>query len=54
MVHFFVEIRPKPAYGWQGLDWILGTGYSGVLNQQGDPTDLFDPKNYTSQTGGSN
>ena len=24
----FVSTRPKPAYGRQGLDWIVGPGYS--------------------------
>ena len=27
----FVQIRPKPAYGQQGLDWIVGPGYSFVV-----------------------
>ena len=28
----FVKTRPKPAYGWQGLDWIVGPGYSFVVS----------------------
>ena len=24
----FCDTRPKPAYGRQGLDWIVGPGYS--------------------------
>ena len=27
----FYSTRPKPAYGWQGLDWIVGPGYSFVV-----------------------
>ena len=27
----FAETRPKPAYGRQGLDWIVGPGYSFVV-----------------------
>ena len=27
----FVLTRPKPAYGRQGLDWIVGPGYSFVV-----------------------
>ena len=29
--HFFKYTRPKPAYGRQGLDWIVGPGYSFVV-----------------------
>ena len=25
---YFINTRPKPAYGQQGLDWILGQEYS--------------------------
>ena len=25
------QTRPKPAYGRQGLDWIIGPGYSFVV-----------------------
>jgi hypothetical protein len=25
---FLLDTRPKPAYGRQGLDWIVGPGYS--------------------------
>ena len=28
--NFFMINRPKPAYGRQGLDWIVGPGYSFV------------------------
>ena len=28
---FFFATRPKPAYGRQGLDWIIGPGYSFVV-----------------------
>ena len=24
----FMQTRPKPAYRWQGLDWIVGPGFS--------------------------
>ena len=24
----FMQTRPKPAYRWQGLDWIVGPEYS--------------------------
>ena len=27
----FKTTRPKPAYGRQGLDWIVGPGYSFVV-----------------------
>ena len=27
----FFSTRPKPAYGLQGLDWIVGPGYSFVV-----------------------
>ena len=27
----FFNTRPKPAYGRQGLDWIVGPGYSFVV-----------------------
>ena len=27
----FILTRPKPAYGRQGLDWIVGPGYSFVV-----------------------
>ena len=27
----FIRTRPKPAYGRQGLDWIIGPGYSFVV-----------------------
>ena len=27
----FIQTRPKPAYGQQGLDWIVGPGYSFVV-----------------------
>ena len=37
-----LETRPKPAYGRQGLDWIVRPGHS------------FGAKNVTSLTGGSN
>ena len=30
-VRFFKKTRPKPAYGWQGLDWIIEPGYSFVV-----------------------
>ena len=31
-VHIIIIItRPKPAYGRQGLDWIVGPGYSFVV-----------------------
>ena len=30
-IHLFIYTRPKPAYGWQGLDWIVGSGYSFVV-----------------------
>ena len=26
-----LQTRPKPAYGRQGLDWIIGPGYSFVV-----------------------
>ena len=29
--YFFVQTRPKPAYGRQGLDWVVGPGYSFVV-----------------------
>ena len=42
---------PKPAYGRQGLDWIVGPGYSfGVFSM----SRFAPPKNVTSRTGGSN
>ena len=47
----FIQTRPKPAYGRQGLDWIIGPGYSFDHHQNGVP---FDPKNVTSLTGGPN
>ena len=28
--------RPKPAYGWQGLDWIVGPGYRFLVLSQPD------------------
>ena len=28
---FIIITRPKPAYGRQGLDWIIGPGYSFVV-----------------------
>ena len=27
----YKDTRPKPAYGRQGLDWIIGPGYSFVV-----------------------
>ena len=38
-----INTRPKPAYGQQGLDWIVGPGYSFVVfstNRHGVPTDF--------------
>ena len=32
----FFCTRPKPAYGRQGLDWIVGPGYSFVVLSQPD------------------
>jgi hypothetical protein len=32
----FFNTRPKPAYGRQGLDWIVGPGYSFVVLSQPD------------------
>ena len=31
-----LQTRPKPAYGRQGLDWIVGPGYSFVVLSQPD------------------
>ena len=31
MIKVFWYTRPKPAYGRQGLDWIVGPGYSFVV-----------------------
>ena len=30
-VNIIINTRPKPAYGRQGLDWIVGPGYSFVV-----------------------
>ena len=30
-ISIFLYTRPKPAYGRQGLDWIIGPGYSFVV-----------------------
>ena len=42
----FASTRPKPAYGRQGLDWIVGPGYSLIKKRDvthgGAPTDLLD------------
>ena len=47
----FCTTRPKPAYGRQGLDWIVRPGYSfGVFSTS--PTDLIWCKNVTSLTEG--
>ena len=63
MVGEFINTRPKPAYGRQGLDsdrWAriqfsqVHFGAKTSRNQQGDPTDLLWCKNVTSPTGGSN
>ena len=40
-VLFFSLTRPKPAYGRQGLDWIVGPGYTGPQLTS------FDPKSVT-------
>ena len=47
----FWNTRPKPAYGRQGLDRIIGPGYSFVVFST---TDLLWSKNVTLLTGGSN
>ena len=31
IMRVFLYTRPKPAYGRQGLDWIVGPGYSFVV-----------------------
>ena len=64
----FLQTRPKPAYGRQGLDWIIGPGYSFVVfsttdllwskkrhvTHGGVQLTSFGPKNVTLLTGGSN
>ena len=31
IIIIIIITRPKPAYGRQGLDWIVGPGYSFVV-----------------------
>ena len=31
IINIIITTRPKPAYGQQGLDWIVGPGYSFVV-----------------------
>ena len=64
----FTCTRPKPAYGRQGLDWIIGPGYSFVVfsttdllwskkrhvTHGGVQLTSFGPKNVTSLTRGPN
>ena len=38
--HLFITTRPKPAYGRQGVDWIVGPGYSLWCSE---PTNLWKP-----------
>ena len=38
--HFKI-IRPKPAYGRQGLEWIVGPGYSFVVFSTVGQSDHF-------------
>ena len=37
----FAKTRPKPAYGRQGLDWIVGPGYSFVVFSTVGQSDHF-------------
>ena len=37
----FEKTRPKPAYGRQGLDWIVGPGYSFVVFSTDGQSDHF-------------
>ena len=37
----FDVTRPKPAYGRQGLDWIVGPGYSFVVFSTVGQSDHF-------------
>ena len=36
-----LQTRPKPAYGRQGLDWIVGPGYSFVVFSTVGKSDHF-------------
>ena len=36
-----LQTRPKPAYGRQGLDWIVGPGYSFVVFSTVGQSDHF-------------
>ena len=53
----FIQTRPKPAYGRQGLDWIFGPKKwckNVTVTNRGVQLTSFDPKNVTLPIGGSN
>ena len=41
ILRYFKITRPKPAYGRQGLDWIVGPGYSFVVFSTVGQSDHF-------------